>query len=202
MNLLNKIAIAILFTCLSVAQGELEHGSLAPEFALPNLEGQTIKLSDLRGKPIVLEWFNQGCPFVKKHYDSGNMQRLQSEYTKRGVTWLTIVSSAPGKQGNMSAADHIRTLEQWKAQPSHLLIDEDGTVGRNYSARTTPHMFILTSTGTVAYQGAIDDIRSTNPEDVQKAKNYVSKALNELLSNSPISEPQTTPYGCSVKYAQ
>jgi peroxiredoxin len=200
MNLLKKITIAILLTCLSAAQGELEQASAAPEFALPNLEGQTIKLSDFRGKPVVLEWFNQGCPFVKKHYESGSMQKLQSEYGKRGVTWLTIVSSAPGKQGNMSASDHKKVLKEWDAHPSHLLIDEDGTVGRNYFAKTTPHMFILSPNGTVAYQGAIDDIRSTDAEDVQKAKNYVAKALNELLSNSPISEPQTIPYGCSVKY--
>ncbi|NMC62124.1 MAG: thioredoxin family protein [SAR324 cluster bacterium] len=177
-----------------------EVGVKAPDFILKDTTGKTHSLQDYGDKIIVLEWYNPGCPFVKKHYESGNMQSLQSNYTSKGVVWLSIVSSAKGKQGNLDPEEHNRIRKDWYANEIPLLVDEDGKVGRLYSAKTTPHIFILARDGKLAYEGAIDDHASTNPKDIKDSKNYVSEALNEILSGKSVSTPETESYGCSVKY--
>lgn len=172
----------------------------APDFSLPNTLGKTVSLSQFKGKLVVLEWLNHGCPFVKKHYEKGNMQNLQRTYTGKGVIWLSIVSSAPGKQGYHPPQKAHSMMQEKKAQPTALLLDPEGQVGRLYGARTTPHMYIINPAGLLVYRGAIDSVRSTDPDDITKAVNYVSKALDELLSGKDVSIKKTRPYGCSVKY--
>jgi len=175
-------------------------GSPAPEFTLTDSNGQSHNLSDFKGKFVVLEWLNHGCPFVVKHYESDNMQSLQREYTGRDVVWLSIVSSAPGKQGHMSPEETNAAIAEKNAAPTAVLLDEDGTVGKLYDAKVTPEMFIINPEGILVYQGAIDDKSSTDVADVAGAKNYVKQALDELLSGQEVSEPTTKAYGCSVKY--
>lgn len=175
-------------------------GKPAPDFALPSSKGSKHKLSQYKGKLVVLEWLNHGCPFVKKHYRSGNMQKLQKKYTAKGVVWLSIVSSAPGRQGHCTPKQAKQLTQQKKATPTAVLLDPKGKVGRTYKARTTPHMYIINKKGVLSYAGAIDNIRSTNPADTAKAKNYVSAALNELMAGKKVTTPKTRPYGCSVKY--
>ena len=175
-------------------------GSNAPDFSLTDSTGKTQSLADFKGKYVVLEWFNPECPFVKKHYGSGNMQKLQEEFTGKGVTWLTIDSSAPGTEGNISAdqAEKIRTA--WKTHQTALLLDPDGKAGRAYGAKNTPHMFIINPEGKVIYEGAIDSKATPNPADIPVSTNYVKSALDESLAGKPVSNPSTRPYGCSVKY--
>ena len=175
-------------------------GQPAPGFTLTDSNGRPHSLADLQGKVVVLEWWNPECPFVGKHYGSGNMQKLQHTYTGKGVVWLSINSSAPGKQGNF-APDVIETMfKERKAASTAYLIDSDGAVGRAYGAKTTPHMFVIDASGKVAYAGGIDDKPSTDLEDIAAAKNYVQAALDEVLAGKPVSIPTSTPYGCSVKY--
>lgn len=175
-------------------------GKKAPDFKLDDESGKPIKLSDYKGKPVVLEWFNHGCPFVKKHYDSGNMQALQKEYTAKDVIWLSICSSAPGKQGYATAAEQERLMKEKGAKPTHILIDADGKVGRLYGAKTTPHMFVISKDENLVYAGAIDDKRGFDTEEVKSAKNYVRAALDSLLKGKLPSVANTQSYGCSVKY--
>lgn len=177
-----------------------EVGKSAPAFTLTDAEGKKHSLSDYKGKVVVLEWVNFGCPFVKKHYDSKNMQKLQGEYTAKGVTWLSICSSAKGKQGNMSGAELTRKLadEGWKG--SAYLIDEDGKVGKEYGAKTTPAMYILNKKHELVYAGAIDDVNSTDQSDIAKAHNYVKAALEEVMEGKKIANASNKSYGCSVKY--
>ncbi len=172
----------------------------APAFTLPDGHGNEHSLSDFEGKIVVLEWVNHGCPFVVKFYQGGHMQALQAEMAEKGVVWLSICSSAPGLQGWMSAEDQLRTIEEKEINAHAVLIDEDGTVGRAYGARTTPHMFVIDTEGNIAYQGAIDSVRSTNPADIPEARNYVREAVAALLAGEPVPVAQTQPYGCSVKY--
>jgi glutathione peroxidase-family protein len=172
----------------------------APDFALPDLKGATHKLSEDKGKVVVLEWFNDGCPFVKKHYHSGNMQKLQKAYTKKGVVWLTICSSAPGKQGNHSNQEFESILKNDDWSGTVFLIDADGKVGKQYGAKTTPHMFVIDSKGVLSYAGAIDDAPDTDEASIAKSKNYVKAALDELLSGKAVTMDSTRSYGCSVKY--
>lgn len=176
-------------------------GQPAPEFTLTDSNGKSHKLSDFKGKLVVLEWLNHSCPFVVKHYESGNMQKLQKEYTGRDVVWLSIVSSAPGKQGHMSAEEANKAKEEKGSAATAVLLDEDGTVGRLYNAKVTPEMFIVDREGTLVYAGAIDSVKSTDTADIAGAKNHVKQALDEALEGKPVSEPITTAYGCSVKYA-
>lgn len=176
------------------------HAEEAPAFTLADLEGNDHSLSDFEGKVVVLEWFNEGCPFVKKHYREGHMQALQETYTDKGVVWLTIVSSAPGQQGHDTAEGHKETVEEWKINSTAFLMDEDGTVGKAYGAKTTPHMFVINKEGEIVYQGAIDDKRSTDPDDIADSKNYVRTALEAVLAGEDVGIPSTNPYGCSVKY--
>jgi peroxiredoxin len=173
----------------------------APDFQATDSNGQVHKLSQYRGKFVVLEWHNNGCPYTRKHYESGNMQRLQKEWTGKGVAWFTVISSAPGQQGYVTAQQENDYLKQMKASPSAALLDPHGDLGRLYSAKTTPHMFIINPEGVLLYDGAIDDKATTEQGDIPGAKNYVSQALGEAMANKPVSIPTSRPYGCSVKYA-
>ncbi len=197
----------ILFTVLTLAlfvniglSKEIKIGKKAPQFTLKNVNGVVHNLKDYRGKYVVLEWTNFDCPFVKKHYNSGNMQMLQKKYTDQDVVWLSINSSAPGKQGNFSPDEILKRATDHSAAFSAYLIDADGKVGKWYGAKTTPHMFIIDPKGKIAYAGAIDDIKSTNVKDIAKASNYVATALDAALAGRPIETTITKPYGCSVKY--
>ena len=176
-------------------------GQPAPDFSVVDSNGKMHKLSDYKGKFVVLEWHNQGCPYVKKHYGSGNMQKLQKEWTGKGVVWLTIISSAPGKQGFVSAQEENAYLKSSGASPTAALLDPNGDVGRLYAAKTTPHMIVIDPKGTMVYNGAIDDKPTADPADLNGANNYVTAALNEATAGKPVSVPTTKPYGCTVKYA-
>lgn len=172
----------------------------AQDFTLVDAQGRTHKLSDYAGKYVVIEWLNHGCPFVQKHYNSKNMQTLQKKYTEKGIVWLSIISSAPGKQGHSTPEQAMSQMKEKGALPTAVLIDENGAVGKMYGARTTPHMFVIAPDQTIIYQGAIDNIRSADPEDVSKATNYVGQALDESMNGQQVSVSLTQPYGCSVKY--
>ncbi len=175
-------------------------GETAPEFSLPNAEGRAQVLSAQRGKYVVLEWVNPECPFVRKHYGSGNMQALQRRFTADGVVWWSINSSAPGKQGHLTPKTAGAFLAHQQAAPTALLLDPDGRVGQLYGAKTTPHMFIINPEGRLIYAGAIDDRASADPADIEGATNYVAQALEEARAGRPVSASRTKPYGCSVKY--
>jgi peroxiredoxin len=172
----------------------------APAFSLKDSFGKEHSLSDFEGTIIVLEWINFECPFVKKHYNSNNMQRLQEKYAKDSIVWLAICSSAEGKQGNFSNEEINSRSKKLKAKYLAYLIDEDGEVGKMYGAKTTPHMYIIDKKGKLVYAGGIDDTPSTDIDDIETAKNFVSSALDELLANKKVSTQSSTPYGCSVKY--
>ena len=190
--------------CLVAAAGaraEVVTGQPAPDFELRDTSGQGHKLSDFKGKFVVLEWVNHGCPFVMKHYDSGNMPRLQKEFTGRDVVWLSVCSSAEGKQGFHTADEWQQVNTDKGFAGTAVLLDAEGRVGRLYGARTTPHMFIVNPEGTLIYQGAIDDTPSTDQDDIAGARNYVRSALTEAMAGQPVTTPQTKPYGCGVKYA-
>lgn len=172
----------------------------APEFSLKDVDGKAHKLSDYKGKYVVLEWVNFDCPFVRKHYSSGNMQKLQAAYTKKDVVWLSICSSTPGKQGNFATADLKKRITTENSVPTAYLVDDKGTVGMMYGAKTTPHMYIVDPQGVLRYAGAIDDMPSTKSSDIEKSNNYVSSALDALFAGKAIAVKSSTPYGCSVKY--
>ncbi len=176
-------------------------GNQAPDFSLPDSYGKTIRLSDFKGKYVVLEWYNPDCPFVGKHYGSGNMQNLQKEFTSKGVVWLTIDSSAPGMQGNYPADELNQISKKVGAARTALLLDPTGKVGREFGAKTTPDMYIIDPKGVLVYEGAIDNKRSTDLEDVKSATNYVRVALESAMAGQPVKTTTTQPYGCSVKYA-
>jgi peroxiredoxin len=177
-------------------------GKTAPDFTLQDTNGKAHELSTLRGKFVVLEWFNEGCPFVQKHYKSDNMQKLQKEYTGKGVVWYTINSSATNKQGNHTAAEYNKTLSDWKASPTAFLIDHDGKVGRLYGAKTTPDMYVIDKKGTLVYAGAIDDHPGTEISEIATSKNYVREALDEAMQGKTVKVASTKSYGCAVKYAE
>lgn len=175
-------------------------GSAAPDFSLPDAHGKTQSLGDYKGKFVVLEWFNPECPFVKKHYGSDNMQKLQKQYTDKGVAWLTIDSNAPGTEGNITAEQAQKIMASWKTHQTALLLDPDGKVGRAYGSKNTPNMVIISPEGKIIYEGAIDSKATPNPADIPVSTNYVKAALDESLAGKPVSNPTTRPYGCSVKY--
>ena len=175
-------------------------GQPAPAFTLTDTKGTTHSLADFAGKTVVLEWFNHECPFVKKHYGAGNMQRQQAAATGKGVVWLTINSSAPGKQGHVNAEQANAILGEWKASPTAFLLDHDGTVGQAYGAKTTPHMYVIDGAGVLRYNGAIDSNPSADPADIPGATQYVEAALGDLAANRAVARGTTQPYGCSVKY--
>jgi AhpC/TSA family len=175
-------------------------GEPAPDFTSVDSNGKNQRLSDYKGKYVVLEWHNQGCPYTKKHYESGNMQRLQKEWTGKGVIWLTVISSAPGTQGFVTPSQENDYLKQIGAAPTAVLMDPGGSLGHLYGAKTTPHMYIIDPSGTLIYNGAIDDHPTSDPGDIKNSKNYVTSALTEAMAGKPVTESATRPYGCSVKY--
>lgn len=191
---------AILLSAATVAAAAPEIGKPAPSFVLKNTEGKDVSPADYKGKIVVLEWINLGCPFVKKHYGSGNMQKLQKDYTAKGVVWLSVASSAPGKEGYLKADGWKKAIAEKGSAATAVLLDPDGLAGRAYGAKTTPHMFVIDAEGRLAYKGAIDDRPSVDPADVPGATNYVRQALDSLLAGKPVATPSTTPYGCGVKY--
>lgn len=207
-----KRLTVLLFTAVTVfaaiGQSPAKEGEMAaidkaaPQFALKDFAGKEYSLADFKGRYVVLEWTNMDCPFVKKHYNSGNMQDLQKTYTKKGVVWLRICSSAPGQQGNHDAKEIEKRIKEQKAMQTAYLVDAAGDVGRMYGAKTTPHMFVIDPQGTLIYAGGIDDKKSTDVADVKTATNYVSACLDAALAGKAVEVKTSTPYGCSVKYAQ
>jgi peroxiredoxin len=177
-------------------------GQPAPAFTLTDSNGKPRSLGDFKGEVVVLEWWNYACPFVGKHYGSGSMQRLQKEWTAKGVAWLTVSSSAPGKQGYVDGAQANAVMKEKAGAPTAVLLDHDGKVGRAYGAKTTPHMFVVDGKGTLVYAGGIDDKPSTDQADVATAKNFVSTALAEVTAGKPVKTATSQSYGCSVKYAE
>ena len=192
------VAMTLLATAAAFAA---RVGQPAPDFVATDSDGQSHHLADYRGKYVVLEWHNNGCPYTQKHYQSGNMENLQREWTARGVIWFTVISSAPGEQGYVTAAQENDYMRQIHAAPTAALLDSDGQLGRLYDAKTTPHMFVINPDGVLIYNGAIDDRPSTDASDITGATNYVSQALTEAMAGKPVSVATTWPYGCSVKYA-
>jgi peroxiredoxin len=197
------ISILAAFTAAVVSSGAFAAvtvGSAAPDFSLPDANGKMQTLSQYKGKTVVLEWNNPGCPFVQKHYSSGNIPKQQADATKEGVVWLTINSGASGKQGHLDNAGAQAFVAQYHAAPSAYLFDGDGKVGHLYGAKTTPHMYIVDAGGTLRYMGGIDSIASTDKDDLAQATQYVPQALAELKAGKPISVKTSEPYGCAVKY--
>jgi len=198
--------LSLLFSCFVLAvgachlQAEAVVGRPAPAFTLNDLDGKPVSLASYAGKIVVLEWTNVDCPFVRKHYGSGNIPKLQAAYTAKGVVWLSICSSAPGQEGNAPAAEIKARRAAWHAASTDYLTDADGTVGRLYGAKTTPHFFIIDASGVLRYAGAIDSIPSPDPADIPKAENYVAEALDSLLAGQPVKTASTRAYGCGVKY--
>lgn len=180
----------------------LPPNSQAPEFKGVDSNGKTHDLSQYRGKWVVLEWANSGCPFDQKHYLSGSMESLQREWTGKGVVWFSVISSAPGQQGYVTPPQENAYLEKMKAAPTAALLDPQGTIGHLYDARTTPHMFVIDPSGKIVYQGAIDNQASPDPATLKGADNYLNDALNAAMAGKPVTMAVTRPYGCSVKYAQ
>jgi peroxiredoxin len=175
-------------------------GEPAPDFTAVDSHGKSQRLSDYKGKYVVLEWHNQGCPYTRKHYESGNMQRLQKEWTAKAAVWFTVISSAPGKQGYVTPTQENDYVQKINAAPTAVLMDSGGTLGHLYDAKTTPHMFIIAPNGTLIYDGAIDDHPTSDQADIARSKDYVTAALAEALAGKPVSDAATKPYGCSVKY--
>lgn len=178
----------------------IEPGDEAPAFTLKSTKGEDVSLADHKGKLVVLEWINYDCPFVKRHYKSGNMPGLQEKYTSKDVVWLSINSSAEGKQGYLAAAKLGERSEKEGNEATAVLLDTSGSVGKSYGARTTPHMFVIGKDGKVAYAGGIDDKKRAKTSGADGATNYVAKALDALLAGKEVETPKAAPYGCGVKY--
>ncbi len=192
--------VSTLLLLTGTAWAEAVPGKPAPAFEVKDASGSVKKLTDYKGKWLVLEWFNKDCPFVKKHYGSNNMQKLQASYTGKGVVWLTVNSSAKGKQGHADDKQALADAKERNAAPSAILLDADGQVGKAYGAKTTPHMFVINPEQQVVYAGAIDSNDSSDPKVIPSSKNYVAEALDAGLAGKPIATASTRPYGCSVKY--
>lgn len=182
------------------AQAKPEIGKAAPEFEAVDASGKTWKLSELRGKTVVLEWTNDGCPYVQKHYKSGNMQALQKAASSDGVVWLTVASSAEGAQGYLDSEGAKTFKSSLKAEPSAILLDANGSVGKAYAAEVTPHMYVIDKNGALAFMGGIDNNPSADPATIKGAKNHVRAALDDLKAGKAVAEAITRPYGCSIKY--
>lgn len=197
---LRTVAACGIISILGFRASGVEVGAPAPNFTLPATTGKTFTLDAFKGKFVVLEWTNNGCPYVRKHYGSGNMQALQKWATEKGVIWLSIVSSAEGKQGYVTAEEGQALVKSQGINSTAYLLDPQGRVGRLYGAKSTPHMFVIDPKGTVIYNGAIDDTPTARPADIKTAKNYVRAALEEALSGKPVSIATSQPYGCSMKY--
>ena len=197
-----RAVLPILLLVAVPAAAQQTNGQPAGNFRLTDASGKAVALSDFRGRPVVLEWNNPGCPFVQKHYTSGNMQRTQARAKAMGAAWLTINSGAPGKQGHMTGAEARAFVAKEKAVPTAYLLDPAGKVGRGYAAKTTPHLYVIAPDGRLVYQGGIDDKPTANPSDIAGARNHVLAALGEVKAGKPVSVAETRPYGCSVKYAE
>jgi hypothetical protein len=196
-TLLTGLALAL---TLGGARADAVPGQPAPSFRLSDTAGRPVSLADYRGRIVVLEWVNHGCPFVRKHYGSGNMQALQQRYVAKGVVWLSIQSTHPDHPDYQAPDALAAAMRAAGAAQTATLLDADGAVGRLYGARTTPHMYLVDAAGVLAYAGAIDDIRSAKPEDVQRASNHVAASIDALLAGRAVPLASTVPYGCSVKY--
>lgn len=194
------LALAVAATPVTTHASKV--GAPAPNFKGTDSKGQVHNLSDFKGKWVVLEWQNEGCPYVKKHYGGNNMQRLQKEWTAKGVVWLTILSSAAGQQGYMDGAQANAYFAQQNAAPSAILLDSSGEIGRLYDAKTTPHMFVINPDGVLVYNGAIDDKPTSDQADLATASNYVSAALSEGMAGRSVTTATSRPYGCGIKYAR
>jgi peroxiredoxin len=175
-------------------------GQPAPAFSAVDSKGQTHKLADFKGKVVVLEWTNHDCPYVQKHYSSANMQKLQKQAKDAGVVWLSVISSAPGEQGQVDGAKANELTASRGAAPTAVLLDPQGTIGKAYDARTTPHMYVIDARGVLRYAGGIDSVASTKPADIEKADPYFKTALESVLKGGEVAQAVTRPYGCSVKY--
>jgi len=198
-----NLLITLLTTVIATASFAAESprvGAAAPSFSVADTKGKTHSLADYKGKWVVLEWFNPECPFVKKHYGSGNMQKLQQAYAGKGVVWLSVDSSAAGKEGHLTPETAGKTIADWKMTSTTLLLDAEGKAGQAYGAKNTPHMFVIDPDGKIVYEGAIDSKATANPADIAGATNYVKTALDEAMAGKPVTNPNTKPYGCSVKY--
>ena len=198
-----KIRILSLMLLSLIGAASVKNGDEAPLFNLLNQDDQTVSLDEFKGKKVVLEWTNHDCPFVKRHYDTENMQTIQKDMTDNEVVWLSIISSAKGKQGYVTKEQAKELTSERNAHPTHVLLDTNGDVGRMFSAKTTPHMFLLDEVGKVRYQGAIDNLGNTGAlfsTDLSKAKNYVRNAVSQLVSGEGVRDKKTRPYGCSIKY--
>ena len=193
------LGLAVALAAISISAAKV--GEPAPAFSGTDTKGKAHTLADYKGKWVVLEWHNQGCPYVKKHYGGGNMQALQKEWTGKGVVWFTVISSAPGTQGYVTAQQADAYVQEQKAVPTAVLLDPTGVIGHAYDAKTTPHMFVIDPKGQLVYNGAIDDKPTPDLADLATAKSYLSAALTEAMAGKPVSVPATRPYGCSVKYA-
>lgn len=200
-SLFNCLAASALLCWAVVVSAEPVVGQPAPSFTTAAAEGGNLNLADLRGKTVILEWTNHECPFVQKHYQSGNIPKLQKQAAAQGVVWLQVISSAPGKQGNIDAATAKQINQARGATPANTLFDASGAVGKLYGATNTPQLFIIDPKGVLLYKGGIDSIQSADPADIAQAENYISAALAELAAGKPISKAVTKPYGCTVKYA-
>jgi hypothetical protein len=202
--LMRRSLFALPAASLALAAG-LAHaapsvGEAAPDFTLKDASGRTVKLSDYRGKHVVLEWTNPGCPYVQKHYNSGNMPDTQKEAAAQGVVWLQVNSTEKASGDYLEGPKLVAWMKERKAQPTATLLDEEGTAGKAYGARTTPHMYIVDPQGKLVYAGGIDSIASSRAEDIKTATNYVKQGVAEAVAGKPISAATTRPYGCSIKY--
>ncbi len=199
-RLLSTVILATVFLTAAGAYA-VRVGEPAPDFTGTDSNGKTQSLSAYKGKYVVLEWSNRDCPYTRKHYSGGNMQSLQKEWTAKGVVWLTILSSAPGEQGYVTAGEENAQLAKVHAAPTAAILDPKGVIGHEYDAKTTPHMFVIDPSGKVIYAGAIDDHPTPDISDIRVSKNYVSDALSEAMAGGAVATSYTRPYGCSVKYA-
>ncbi len=184
------------------ASASPEIGAMAPDFEGVTATGETVRLGDLKGRTVVLEWTNKDCPYVRKHYETNNMQALQQESkTEHDVTWISVISSAPGEQGYLEPKGALANIDRTKAVPDHLVLDPKGQIGKAYDAVTTPHMYIINAEGELVYKGGIDDKPTSRHSSVKSANNYVRAALDDMAAGREIAQASTRPYGCSVKYA-
>lgn len=200
MKWLFRSAAIVLFLAVMPLAAEPRLNAPAPDFVGISARGEQINLSSQRGNVVVLEWSNHECPYVRKHYETGNMQSLQEKWTGRGVVWLTIISSAPGKQGYVDPGQAIELTRRRGAHPTAVILDAQGNIGKLYDARTTPHMYVIDERGMLKYMGSIDDKRSLRKSTVEEARNHVDEALRELMNEESVTIQVSTPYGCAVKY--
>lgn len=198
-----KSLIVLLVSCaVSFSASAIETNRPAPDFDIVSSASSTTggKLSSYKGKVVVLEWLNHGCPFVRKHYDSGNMPAMQKKYTSKNVVWLSVISSAEGKQGHVNSEQAREEAKKYNSAATDIILDPEGKIGRLYGAKTTPHMYVINKEGVLVYQGAIDDKPDAEKASVASAKNYVAEALDLVLAGKPVSQHTTKSYGCAVKY--